>query len=73
MDGPFEEAYKGYLLRCKPQSTPEGEYMPFAIVTHAASAMHITTISPDVPALERQVEAASAALSAAMHWVDEYG
>lgn len=71
MEEPFEEAYKGYLLRCKPQATPQGEFMPFAIVTHAASAMYAATISPDVPAFAMQAEAASAALAAAMRWVDE--
>ncbi len=73
MEEPFEMAYKGYLLKCRPQSTPAGEFMPFAIVTQAASAMCVTTISPDLAAFASRIEAASTALSLAMRWVDEFG
>ncbi|MEP6875321.1 MAG: hypothetical protein ABI887_13235 [Burkholderiales bacterium] len=68
----FVEKYKGYTLNCAPQATHDGGFLAFVIITHGIKPVQVDRAAVlDLGAFELQSEAALAALSAAIRWVDE--
>lgn len=71
MNLPFVEKYKGYTLKCTPQPTHDEGFLAFLIITHGTEPVHVDRAAVlDLPGFELRSEAALAALSAAIRWVD---
>ena len=69
----FEQMYREYKLKFKPQETPEGTYQAFVIVTADLGYIHTCgSVTPNLPAFASQVEAARAGWAAGVHWVDQF-
>ncbi len=67
----FVEKYKGYTLNCAPQATHHKGFLPFVIITHGVKPVQVDRAAVlDLGAFALQSEAALAALSAAIRWVD---
>jgi hypothetical protein len=72
MNLPFVEKYKGYTLKCMPQPTHDEGYLAFVIITHGTEPVHVDRAAVlDLPGFELKSDAALAALSAAIRWVDD--
>ena len=70
----YDVEYRGYVLKCRPQPTPHGRYLPYLIVWHGSLGIASSGFVPhELPAFERAGEAAERAAAAGMRWVDEYG
>ena len=68
----FVEKYKGYTLHCAPQATHDEGFLAFLIVTHGARPVQVDCAAAlELEAFALQGEAALAALSAGIRWVDE--
>jgi hypothetical protein len=72
MNLPFVEKYKGYTLKCTPQPTHDQGFLAFVIITHGTEPVHVDRAAAlDLPGFELRSDAALAALSAAIRWVDD--
>jgi hypothetical protein len=72
--GKFESDYRHYLLRYKPQPTPDGRFLAYVIILRRFTRMHTeASVMPDLPSFESQLDAAQAGLQAGRHWIDENG
>jgi hypothetical protein len=70
---PFEGGYGGYVIKYKPQPTPEGRFLAFAIVCFGLDTLHtLASISPDLPSFSTQAAAANAGWEAAARWADSH-
>jgi hypothetical protein len=69
---PLVEKYKGYTLRCSPQATHDEGFLAFVVITHEADSVRVDLATIlDLPGFALKSEAALAALSAAIRWVDD--
>ena len=67
----FVEKYKGYTLHCAPQATHDEGFLAFLIVTHGVKPVQVDRAAVlELGAFALQSEAALAALSAGIRWVD---
>ncbi len=69
---PFIEKYKGYTLKCSPQATQDEGFLAFLVITHGAEPVQIDYAAAlALPCFATESEAALAALSEAIRWVDD--
>ena len=68
---PFEGGYGGYVVKFKPQPTPDGRFLALAIMLCGLDALHtLAAVTPDLPSFATQAAAASAGWEAATQWID---
>jgi len=68
---PFVGRYADYILKYKPQPTPDGRYLAYAIVSCDLGVIQtIASVTPDLPSFATQDEAAGAGWAAGRKWVD---
>ncbi len=68
---PNEDPYRGYLVKYRPQPTPEGRYLAFAIISCGRETLQtVASVMPDLPSFAIEAEAANAGWVAGMGWVD---
>ena len=71
MQEPFEELYKGYLLKCAPHPTPDGRFAARLVVSVATSDGHDEImLTPDRPSFATAREAADCSLTVGQKWVE---
>jgi hypothetical protein len=70
----YDFLYAGYLLKCRPQPTPDGRFLAYVIVaTHHFGVRAVQALSPDLPSFATPSDAAQHGLRAGKCWVDEFG
>jgi hypothetical protein len=70
---PFEGRYRDYLIKFKPQPTPDGRFLALAILSFSFDSVHtLASVAPDVPSFPSEQDAASAAWEAATLWIDNH-
>jgi hypothetical protein len=68
---PFEDCYGEYVVRYKPQPTPDGRYLAYAIVSIDLGVVHtLGAVTPDLPSFSTQSEAADQGWGAGTRWID---
>jgi hypothetical protein len=71
---PWIEPYKGYILKCRPQETPDGSYRAHLVISYARSGDHEDLVmTPDTPERNTAREAADDALKCGIGWVETRG
>jgi hypothetical protein len=69
---PYIVNYRGYLLKCRPQPTPDERFLAYVIVSQRCRGLHTeAALTPDLPSFARPADAARAGLEAGRRWVDE--
>jgi hypothetical protein len=71
---PFESVYRHYVVRYKPQPTPDGRFLAYVIILRSMTRMHTeAALTPDGPSFASQIDAARAGLEAGKRWIDHNG
>ena len=69
---PFEGGYGGYVVKYKPQPTPDGRYLAIGIVCCGLDTLHtLISLTPDLPSFATQAEAATVGWEAATQWINK--
>lgn len=69
---PYVADYRGYLLKYRPQPTPDGRYLAYVIVSQRCRTIHTeAALTPDLPSYAKATDAARAGLAAGRRWVDD--
>jgi hypothetical protein len=69
----FEDVYKGWLIKCQPQKTPNDKYLAHAVLSASTGGSQVEgPLTPNLPAFDSEKEAALAARDAARAWVDRH-
>jgi hypothetical protein len=70
----FESVYRQYVVRYRPQPTPDGRFLAYVIILRRFARMHTeASVMPDLPSFESQADAAGVGLQAGRCWIDQNG